>query len=74
MAVQKLSVSLPKPLAKFVDAYRKKRGIRSRSRVFAEALTLLRNQDLEAAYRDASRELDPAWESTVADGLEDEAW
>jgi len=31
-------------------------------------------QELETAYREASLELDPAWESTVADGLSDETW
>ena len=31
-------------------------------------------QELEAAYREASGETDPAWEQTAADGLNDEAW
>lgn len=31
-------------------------------------------QELETAYREASLELDPAWEGTVADGLSDETW
>ena len=31
-------------------------------------------QALEQAYREAAAETDPAWEATVADGLNDEAW
>ncbi len=74
MAVAKVSVSLPKPLASFVDSYRKKRGLKSRSQVFEEALKLLRNQELEAAYRAANQERDADWDSTIADGLGDETW
>lgn len=74
MAVRKVSISLPEGLTKFVDAYKKRRGIKSRSRVFEEAVNLLRNQDLEAAYRDAADELDRDWEVTVGDGLRDETW
>ena len=73
MNVSKLSVSLPGELAGFVENYRKKRKL-NRSQVFAEAVKLLRNRELEAAYRAASAELDPEWESAAADGLADEAW
>ncbi len=31
-------------------------------------------QALEEAYREASAEIDVAWETTVGDGLKDEAW
>lgn len=74
MAVRKVSISLPEGLTRFVDSYRRKRGIKSRSRVFEEAVNLLRKRDLEADYRDASREVDKSWEATAGDGLEDEAW
>lgn len=30
--------------------------------------------DLERAYREANAEIDPAWEATVGDGLDDETW
>jgi hypothetical protein len=30
--------------------------------------------ELEQAYRDASAEIDEAWDVTVGDGLNDEAW
>jgi hypothetical protein len=38
------------------------------------ALKQMRERELEAAYREASTEIDPAWEITVADGLSDETW
>jgi hypothetical protein len=36
-----------------------------------EALELLRNRELEEAYRQASAEVDSDWDVTVADGLTD---
>ncbi len=77
MSVTKLSLSLPAELAGFVESYRKRRGLRSRSQVFEEALKLLRSRDLESAYRQASEadaETNRAWDVTVADGLDDETW
>lgn len=74
MSVAKLSVSLPDSLAGFVENYRKKRGLKSRSQVFEEAIKLLRSRELEAAYREASAEYDKAWETAVSDGLADETW
>ncbi len=74
MAVAKLSVSLPESLAGFVDKYRKRRGLKSRSQVFEEAIKLLRSRELEAAYREAGASRDKAWETTASDGLTDETW
>jgi len=74
MSVAKLSVSLPDSLAAFVESYRKKRGLKSRSQVFEEAVKLLRSRELEAAYQEANMECDEAWESTASDGLADETW
>jgi antitoxin ParD1/3/4 len=74
MNVAKLSVSLPKSLAVFVESYRKQRGLKSRSQVFEEAVKLLRSRELEAAYHEANAACDNAWESTVSDGLADETW
>ncbi|MBF6571087.1 MAG: ribbon-helix-helix protein, CopG family [Candidatus Binataceae bacterium] len=73
MSVAKLSISLPDSLAGFVENYRKKHGL-NRSQVFEEAIKLLRNRELEAAYRAADAESDQAWENTIGDGLADEAW
>ncbi len=73
MSVAKLSVSLPDSLADFIEEYRRKRGLK-RSQVFEEGIKLLRDRELEAAYREASAETDDAWEATIADGLDDETW
>jgi metal-responsive CopG/Arc/MetJ family transcriptional regulator len=73
MSVAKLSISLPDELTGFVENYRKKRGL-NRSQVFEEAVKLLINRELEAAYREANADADKEWEHTVADGLTDEAW
>jgi antitoxin ParD1/3/4 len=74
MSVAKLSVSLPDSLAGFVENYRKKRGLKSRSQVFEEAVRLLRSQELETAYREANAEFDDGWETATSDGLSDETW
>jgi len=74
MSVAKLSVSLPDSLAEFVESYRKDRGLKGRSHVFEEAIKLLRSRELEAAYREANKEHDKAWESAVSDVLSDETW
>jgi antitoxin ParD1/3/4 len=74
MGAAKLSISLPDSLAGFVENYRKKRGLRSRSEVFEEAVKLLQSRELEEAYREAETECDPAWEAVSADGLSDETW
>lgn len=74
MGVAKLSVSLPEPLVEFVEKYRKRRGLKSRSQVFEEAVKLLRSRELEAAYREVDASHDEAWETTASDGLADETW
>lgn len=74
MYSDKVSISLPSSLLDFVEEYRIARGIRSRSQVIEQALLALRERELEVAYREASAEVDPAWDIVVADGLDDEAW
>jgi len=74
MNTAKLSVSIPESLAQFVESYKTDHHCKSRSQVIEEALQLLRERDLEQAYREASEEIDPAWEITVGDGLADETW
>jgi antitoxin ParD1/3/4 len=58
MAAAKLSVAIPRSLAGFVETYRKTRGLKSRSQVFEEAIKLLRNRELEAAYRAANSDIE----------------
>lgn len=74
MAAAKLSVSIPRSLAGFVENYRKTRGLKSRSQVFEEAIKLLRTRELEAAYRAANSEIEDVWDSAISDGLSDETW
>jgi antitoxin ParD1/3/4 len=74
MQSQKLSISLPTSLVQFIEHYKAIAGLQSRSVVIAEALKLLQERELEQAYRDASQEVDPAWDVTVGDGLTDETW
>jgi len=74
MYAEKVSISLPSVLMQFVEEYRVTGAKKSRSQVIEEALTLLRERELEVAYRAASTETDPAWDRTIGDGLDDETW
>ncbi|MCF2151001.1 CopG family transcriptional regulator [Desmonostoc muscorum LEGE 12446] len=74
MSSEKLSISLPASLMQFIENYKVTKGCKSRSQVIELALELLRYQELEQAYRQASAEVDPDWDLTVGDGLTDEAW
>lgn len=74
MHAEKISISLPSVLLDFVEEYRVKRGAKSRSDVIEQAILVLRERELESAYREASAEVDSAWDVTVADGLDDAAW
>ena len=74
MNAAKLSVSLPRSLVGFVETYRKRRGLKSRSQVFEEAVKLLRSRELEAAYSEANSEIDNVWDNAISDGLSDETW
>lgn len=74
MSTAKFSISLPVRVADFIDTYLTVHACKSRSEVIQEALKLLQQQELEYYYREASKEVDPAFEITTFDGLEDEAW
>ncbi|GAB1542075.1 hypothetical protein NUACC21_47490 [Scytonema sp. NUACC21] len=74
MQVEKISVSLPASLVKFVEDYKSLHQKKSRSEVIEEAVKLLREQELEKAYREANQEIDETWDTVVADGLTDETW
>jgi antitoxin ParD1/3/4 len=58
----------------FIENYKIAKGWESDSQVIEEALELLQSKELETAYREASQEIDPDWDVTVADGLSDKAW
>jgi hypothetical protein len=72
MQAEKLSIFLSPSLVNFIESYKIAKGCKSPSQVIELALELLRNQELESAYRQASSEVDSAWDLTVADGLTDE--
>ncbi len=75
MQVEKISVSLSSSLVEFLENYKLSHNLKSRSQVVEQAILLLRSQDLESAYQLANQEIDPDWENTIADGLnEDETW
>jgi antitoxin ParD1/3/4 len=74
MQSQKLSISLSPTLAKFIEDYKTTKGYKSRSQVISIALTLLQEQELEEAYRQANAEIDQDWDVTLTDGLTDETW
>lgn len=74
MLAEKVSVSLSPTLLRFVEQYQQSHALKSRSRVVEEALNLLRQRELEGAYRAASEEVDAAFEIADRDGLVDEAW
>ncbi|MEH2453105.1 CopG family transcriptional regulator [Nostoc sp.] len=74
MSSEKLSISLPASLMQFIENYKVTKGCKSRSQVIELALELLRYQELEQSYRQASAEVDPDWDLTVGDGLTDETW
>ncbi|CAK0750849.1 conserved hypothetical protein [Gammaproteobacteria bacterium] len=74
MHTEKLSVSLPVPIIQFVEQYQKNHQCKNRAVVIKEALELLRQRELEQAYREASREVDPIWEVAIADGFDNETW
>jgi len=71
MQGEKISISLSQSLLKFIESYKIAKGCKSPSQVIEVALELLRTQELESAYRQASSEVDSAWDLTVADGLVD---
>lgn len=56
MNTEKVSVSLPTGLLHFVEQYRAEYGPKSRSQVIGEALELLRQRELEAAYREMAND------------------
>ena len=74
MAVEKLSISIPDSALQFVERYRKTHSIKTRSEVIQEALALLRERELDTAYRDANVEFDADWDRVSSDGLADETW
>lgn len=74
MRAEKLSISIPESSLEFVEKYRRKHALKSRSHVIEAAITLLRERELEAAYRAAANEPGALYDATNSDGLPDETW
>ena len=74
MQSQKLSISIPLELMRFIEHYQTVNKCKSRSHVIEKALILLQEKELEFAYRQADAEVDTEWDITIADGLTDETW
>lgn len=75
MHTHKLSISLPSQQYEFIEAYQAMHHFKTRSEVIKEALYLLQQKHLEVCYKEASKEVDDAFEITNTDGLEeDETW
>lgn len=74
MTVGKISVSLEEPLLHFLTHYQETHHLRSKSEVVAQALTLLREKELEGQYAQALAEWEESgeaalWEAVAGDGL-----
>lgn len=74
MNTEKLSISLPSNLSHFIAEYQLAHACKSRSEVIQKALKLLQKRELAKYYREASQEIDPLFEITTSDGLNDETW
>lgn len=78
MRVEKLSISLTPESVALIETYRRAHAMKSRSQVIEHALRRLREEDLEASYREAAAEQDPDWEpdwdQATGDGLAHETW
>lgn len=74
MTTEKLSISLQSPLITFIEGYKTEHNYQSRSEVISDALKLLQKLELEHCYKEASSEIDPLFDCTTFDGLEDETW
>ncbi len=74
MNAEKLSISLPPTLVHFVKEYQSTHHYNSKSEVIQDAIKLLRLKELEEEYLAAGKEIDPAFDITDMDGLDDETW
>lgn len=75
MHAQKLSISLPQQQCEFIENYQIEHHYKTRSEVIKEAIYLLQQTQLEAHYREANCEIEPAFDITAADGIDDnEIW
>ncbi len=75
MQSKKLSISLSKQQCEFIEHYLVDHQIKNRSEVIKKAVYLLQQQELETCYKEANQEINPYFENTTFDGIEEnEAW
>lgn len=58
----------------FLEDYQQAHELHSRSEVIKKALKVLQQLELEQQYKEASIEVDTAFDITASDGLDDETW
>lgn len=79
MKPEKLSISVPAPLVRFLERYQRDHSLRTKSSVVARALEALQERELESAYAEAAEDGVAAtdadvWDGTAGDGITDEVW
>ena len=67
----KISVSLPEEWLRYVEEYRQRHGVTSRSEVLVRALRALREAELAEGYRQMAQDYAQADEAWVDSGLEE---
>ena len=75
MNTQRLTITIPKDLIRFVIQYQCTHNIKSKSSIFSDALQLLKAEVLKQQYIEANAEIDEDLECFNEDGISDhEAW
>jgi Arc/MetJ-type ribon-helix-helix transcriptional regulator len=74
MKTKRMSISLSDSLIFFVEKYQIEKGFQTTTEVIEEALQLLKERELENAYKEASKDVETDWDILAGDGLEDETW
>lgn len=74
MHTKKISILFPADLMEFIEYYKEIHACKNRSQVIETAVNLLRQRELEQAYRAAAQEHDSDSDTTIVDGLPHEAW
>jgi antitoxin ParD1/3/4 len=73
MKMHQVTISISEQLYEFVENYQSLHKFKSRSEVISAALQLLQQKQLQAYYLEANKELSDDFDTTIADGLDDEA-
>jgi Arc/MetJ-type ribon-helix-helix transcriptional regulator len=67
-------VNIPEDALDFIDRQVATGKYRSRSEAITQAVYLLRDSSLHAAYLEAFSDIDPAWDTVVSDGVATDRW